>query len=72
MNDRDLLTVEELARLLRVSPSAIHSQRHRGEKPGALGFALGRRIFYRRSDLDNFIDELIARDEATRVSAGKL
>ena len=65
----DLLTVEELARMLRVSPSAIHSQRYRGEKPGALGFALGRRIFYRRADLDAFIDQQIARDEATRVSA---
>ena len=69
MHDRDLLTVEELARMLRVSPSAIHSQRYRNEKPGALGFALGRRIFYRRSDLDAFIDHQIARDEATRVSA---
>ena len=70
MNDRDLLTVEELARLLRVSPSAIHSQRYRGEKPGALGFALGRRIFYRRSDLDDFIEQQIAREASTRVPAG--
>ena len=68
MNDQDLLTVEELARLLRVSSSAIHSQRYRGEKPGVLGFALGRRIFYRRSDLDAFIEEQIAHDEARRVS----
>ncbi len=69
MNDRDLLTVEELARLLRVGPSAIHSQRHRGEMPGSLGVKLGKRVFYRRSDIDAFIDQQIAHDEATRVSA---
>ena len=50
--DSDLLTVEQLAELLRTSPSAIHSQRHRGQAPGRFGVKLGRRVFWRRSDLD--------------------
>jgi hypothetical protein len=55
----DLLTVEQLAELLSTTPSAIHSQRHRGQAPGTLGVRLGRRYFYRRQDLDaHFAAEL--------------
>lgn len=60
MNDRDLLTTEELARLLRVSSSAIHSQRYRGEMPGSLGVKLGRRIFFRPVDIDAYIESQLA------------
>jgi len=56
LNDPALLTVEELAELLRVSPSAIHTQRLRGELPGVFGVKLGRRLFFRRSDLDAYFD----------------
>ena len=55
----DLLTVEQLAELLSTTPSAIHSQRHRGQAPGRFGVKLGRRIFWRRQDLDaHFTAEL--------------
>lgn len=70
MENGDLLTVEELARMLRVRPSAIHSQRHRGEMPGSLGVKLGKRVFYRRSDIDAFMDQQIALNASVRVSAG--
>ena len=59
--DSDLLTVEQLAELLQMSPSAIHSQRHRGQAPGRLGVRLGRRYFYRRQDLDDHITAELAK-----------
>ena len=70
MDAHDLLTVEQLAQMLHVQPSAIHSQRYRGEMPGSLGVKLGKRVFYRRSDLDAFIDQQIAREASARVLAG--
>ena len=57
----DLLTVEQLAELLQTSPSAIHSQRHRGQAPGRFGVKLGRRIFFRRQDLDEYFAAELAK-----------
>lgn len=37
-----LLTLKEAADYLRLTPSALYTQRHRGEKPGALGIRVGR------------------------------
>lgn len=52
-----LLTVKEVADYLRVTPSALYVQRHRGEEPGALGIRVGKRILYRPADLDRFLNE---------------
>jgi len=52
-----LLTIEETAEYLRLTPGALYSQRYRREKPGALGVRIGRRILYRPSDIDRFLDE---------------
>ncbi|MCH8899896.1 MAG: helix-turn-helix domain-containing protein [Acidobacteria bacterium] len=60
----DLLTVEQLAELLSTTPSAIHSQRHRGQAPGRLGVKLGKRYFYRRQDLDAFFASELAKQPA--------
>ena len=62
--DPDLLTVEQLAELLRTTPSAIHSQRHRGQAPGRLGVKLGRRVFWRRIDLDEHFSAELAKQTA--------
>ena len=42
-----LLTLKEAADYLRLTPSALYAQRHRGEKPGALGIRVGRKVLYR-------------------------
>ncbi len=52
-----LLTVQETAEYLRLTPGALYTQRYRGEKPGALGIRVGRKILYRPSDIDRFLDE---------------
>lgn len=50
--DSDVLTVPEVAKLLRKSPKAIYSQFERGSLPGA--FKVGARLFVRRRDLLGF------------------
>jgi len=60
----DFLTIDEVHQLLGLSHSAIYTQRKRGEAPGSLGVKVGRRIMWRRSDLetwwDNQVDEQLA------------
>jgi len=55
-----LLTLEETAEYLRLTPGALYTQRYRREKPGALGIRVGRRVLYRPSDIDRFLDERIS------------
>ncbi len=55
-----LLTLKETADYLRLTPGALYSQRYRGEKPGALGIRVGRKILYRPTDIDRFLDERLA------------
>ena len=55
-----LLTLKEAADYLRLTPGALYSQRYRGEKPGALGIRIGRKILYRHTDIDRFLDERLA------------
>lgn len=55
-----LLTLKEAADYLRLTPSALYTQRYRGEKPGALGIRVGRRILYRPSDIERFLEERLA------------
>jgi hypothetical protein len=55
-----LLTLKEAAEYLRLTPGALYTQRHRGEKPGVLGIRIGRKILYRPSDINRFLDERLA------------
>lgn len=52
-----LLTLEETAAYLRLTPGALYTQRYRREKPGVLGIRVGRRVLFRPSDIDRFLDE---------------
>lgn len=52
----EFLTVEELAALLRTTPSAIYVQRHRGQAPASLGVLVGRKLIWRRRDVDAWWD----------------
>jgi hypothetical protein len=55
-----LLTLKEAADYLRLTPGALYTQRHRGEKPGALGIRVVRKVLYRPSDIERFLEERLA------------
>ncbi len=52
----EYLTIEEVADLLRTTRTALYSQRHRSEEPGSLAIKVGRRLVWRRTDLDAWFD----------------
>ncbi len=52
----DLLTIEEAAERLRVPVKTLRYWRHRNTGPAS--FRMGRRVFYRASELDRYIHEL--------------
>lgn len=55
-----LLTVEEASQALRVPVGTLRHWRLHGKGPKAA--RIGKRIMYRRSDLDAFVDDLFAQD----------
>ncbi len=66
MSDQiQLLTVEDLGSLLRLTREAIYSQRVRGQLPGSLGVHLGKRLFFRRSDIEAYLDGQFARKDGS-------
>lgn len=50
-----LLTTQEVASLLRTSASTVRYWRHRGYGPQ--GIRTGRRVLYRASDVDAWLDQ---------------
>ena len=61
-----LLTLQEAADYLRLTPGALYTQRYRGEEPGALGIRVGRKILYRPTDIERFLDERLAEAHPAR------
>ena len=52
-----LLTLQQAAEYLQLSPRSLYNQRYRGEAPGALGIGIGGRVRYRAEDLEEWLDE---------------
>ncbi|SHF88772.1 helix-turn-helix transcriptional regulator [Geodermatophilus nigrescens] len=50
----DLMTLAETAAYLRTPVATLRYWRHRGEGPA--GFRLGRRVVFRRADVDQWLD----------------
>jgi hypothetical protein len=51
----EFLDVAQVAALFHTTAAALYSQRHRRESPGALGIKVGKKLLFRRVDLDEFI-----------------
>ena len=51
-----LLSVDEVAEWLMLPAATIYSHRYRGEKPGALGFRVGRWVRFERRDIEEWIE----------------
>ena len=60
----ELLTLRETAQRLNVSIDTLRWWRHRHEGPK--GFRAGRRVYFRVSDVENWIEERIAAEELGR------
>ncbi len=53
----DMLTVEEVAAMTRLSPGTLRYWRHTGGELGPKSFKVGRRVMYRRTDVEQWIRE---------------
>jgi excisionase family DNA binding protein len=67
MTDTDLLTITEAAALLRTPVATLRWWRHQGTGPAS--FRIGRRVFYRRRDLEAWIAAQRERDNRGRTGA---
>ena len=63
---RQLLTLEEVAELLRLPIKSLYRQRSLGEAPGALGIRVGRHVRFEPAALEAWISE---QREAQRAGA---
>ncbi|TJZ95077.1 helix-turn-helix domain-containing protein [Dermacoccus nishinomiyaensis] len=61
MDRNDLMPLPEVAAYLGMRPGAIYSARSRGQFPPAA--RLGGRLVWRRSDIQHYLEELVAADE---------
>ena len=52
----DFLTIEEVAALFGRSRESLYTERHRGSGVGTLGVQVGRRLYWRRADIDTWFD----------------
>jgi predicted DNA-binding transcriptional regulator AlpA len=55
-----LLTLEEVADLLRIPMATLYRQRYVGDPPGSLGFRVGRHVRFRNADLKAWINHQVA------------
>ncbi|MGI8515374.1 MAG: helix-turn-helix transcriptional regulator [Acidimicrobiia bacterium] len=53
----DYLGIAEVSILFQTSPSALYSQKHRGEAPGNLAVKVGKKLMWRRTDLEAWFDQ---------------
>ncbi|CAN5364873.1 hypothetical protein BH24ACT7_BH24ACT7_25700 [soil metagenome] len=67
----EYLTIDEVAARLRTTKSAIYTQYHRGQAPGALAVRVGRRFLWSAADLDAWFHRRAAAVEAA-VEAAEL
>jgi len=65
----DYLTIMEVATRLRTTKSALYSQYHKGQAPGALGVKVGRRILWNTEALDDWFNRhaAAAAEKATEI-----
>ena len=53
----EFLDIAQVSVLLGTSPSALYTQRHRLEAPGVLAVRVGRKLLWRRADIDQWWEE---------------
>jgi excisionase family DNA binding protein len=61
----DLLTTDEVAEMLRTSPSTVRQWRHAGTGPQ--GVKVGKRVLYRADEVTRWLTELETRERRTHM-----
>lgn len=64
MEASEHLTTEEVAELFRTVPSSVRYWRHQGKGPRS--FRVGRRVLYRRSDVQAWAEAALSGEAASR------
>lgn len=62
LSDLKLMTTPEVAEILRMPEATIRYWRHQGTGPKSVKF--GRRVMYRREDVQAFVDEMFEKADA--------
>lgn len=62
LRDLKLMTTPEVAEILRMPEATIRYWRHTGTGPKSVKF--GRRVMYRREDVQAFVDEMFEKADA--------
>jgi predicted DNA-binding transcriptional regulator AlpA len=65
-NDHDILTISETAHLVRAPVATLRYWRHLGNGPRS--FRIGRRVVYRRTDVNEWIDAQLERTRSDITS----
>lgn len=68
-NESEYLDIDQLVVLVGRTPSAVYSERYRGQGLGSLGVRVGRRLVWRRSDIEAWFDEQLRREPGGRDGA---
>ena len=55
--ENGMADVGEVAAHFKTTPQAIHQQRHRGQKPGAFGILIGKRVLFDPAVIRAWIEE---------------
>ena len=66
VDNPELLSVEDLAKLLGVPPATIYGWRYRGLGP--IGFKVGRHLRFKRSDAVAWIEQQRSQDRSTSAN----
>lgn len=54
----EYLDIDQMVELLPgQTRNAIYSSRHRGQAPGVLAVQIGKRLYWRRTDIERWFDE---------------
>lgn len=62
----ELMTVDEVAAAYRLSANTLRFWRSQGRGDGPPSFRLGRRVMYRRSDCEAWVEEQIRTTSTTK------
>lgn len=65
----DLLTTEQVAAMVHLNPATIRWHRHRGTGPRGFRVPTGKRVLYKRSDVEEWLERGYAEAVAAETAS---